>query len=155
MNGYLLSVIGTVLVCSLLTAIAPEGKTSASVKGIAKLVCVLAIIAPVLRFFKTGSLDVFNDKNRQDFFWEEGIEAGDSFIQYYSEMRIRQAEEALEEELLKTYALNVEATLVWRMEEEIRIEQICIKLPKNTGEEVKNNMWRYLTENYCSEVLIE
>ena len=65
-SGYLLTIIGTVLVCSLITAIAPEGKTTASVKGVAKLVCTLAIISPVLRFFKTGSIETLFDKNRQE-----------------------------------------------------------------------------------------
>ena len=50
LNDYLLCVIGTVLICSILTAIAPEGKTSAVIKGVARLTCVLAIISPVLNF---------------------------------------------------------------------------------------------------------
>ena len=155
MKEYLLSVIGTVLVCSLITGIAPEGKTSASVKGIAKLVCVLAIIAPVLCFFKTGTLDVFADKNRQEFFSEDVIQAEEEFIQYYSEMRIRQAEKTLQEEISKEYSLTCEVALVWCMEEQIRIDKICITVLENTDEEVKKEMWQYLTENYCSEVLIE
>lgn len=155
MNGYLLSVIGTVLLCSLITAIAPDGKTSASIKGIAKLVCILAIITPVLRFFKTGDLSVFIDKNRQEFFSKEGIEADWEFIEYYCEMRIQQTEEALESELLEKYEVVTECNLSCRIEKGICVEKIYIKLPKNTDEEVKNAMWRYLTENYCSEVLIE
>ena len=155
MNGYLLSVIGAVLLCSLITAIAPEGKTSASIKGIAKLVCILVIIAPVLRFFKTGDLRVFIDKNRQEFFSEEVIEADGEFIEYYCEMRIEQTEKALEMELLEKYGVETECTLSCRIENEICVEKICIKLPKDTDEEVKNAMRWYLKENYCSEVLIE
>jgi hypothetical protein len=135
--------------------VVPEGKTSASIKGIAKLVCVLAIIMPVLRFFKTGSLDSFIDKNSQEFFTEAVIEADGEFIQYNCEMRIRQAEEALEADILHKYAVATECALIWRLEKDIRIEQIHVGIPKNTDEEVKNDMWRYLTENYCSEVLIE
>ena len=159
MNGYLLSVIGTVLLCSVLTSIAPEGKTASVVKGITKLVCILAIIAPVLQFFKTGSVEVFTDKNSQDFFSSQGIEGEKAFIQYYSEMRIRQTEQALEQEILEKYALESEVCLVWGMygiqTEEIRIQEIRIQLPENADEEVKQSMWEYLTENYCSEVLIE
>ena len=84
MNGYLLCVIGTVLVCSILTAITPEGKTSAVIKGVARLTCILAIIAPVLSFLKTGDVAVFNDKNSQEFFLQEGIDGQVAFIQYYS-----------------------------------------------------------------------
>ena len=155
MSGYLLTIIGTVLVCSLITAIAPEGKTTASVKGVAKLVCTLAIISPVLRFLKTGSIQSFIDKNRQEIFYQEVIDVDGEFIQYYSEMRVRQTEKALEEELFKKYAVSCEVCLEWSMEEEIRIECIVVKVLENVGEEVKVDMRLFLLENYCEEVLIE
>ncbi len=165
MNGYLLGVIGTVLVCSLFTAIAPEGKTSTVVKAVARLACILTIIAPVLSFFKSGSLSAFTDKNRQDFFSENGIEQEGEFIQYYSEMRVREAEIALEEELADKYELSAKVALTWSLETEelnrlystqkIRIESMEITLLEETTKEVKEGMWLYLTKNYCSEVLIE
>ncbi len=156
MNGYLLCVIGTVLVCSILTAITPEGKTSSVIKGIARLACILAIISPVLNFLKTGDVSVFNDKNRQEIFSQEGIEGEETFIQYYSEMRISQTEQALQTEIKDKYKVFAEVTLVWsQVEEEIRIDEIQVKLPPKTDEEVKESMWEYLTKNYCSEVLIE
>jgi hypothetical protein len=154
-SGYLLTIIGTVLVCSLITAIAPEGKTTASVKGVAKLVCTLAIISPVLRFFKTGSIETLFDKNRQEIFYEEVIDVDGEFIQYYSEMRIRQTEEAIEEELFEKYAISCEVCLDWSMQEEIRIERIIVKVLENVGEEVKGDMRLFLLEKYCEEVLIE
>jgi hypothetical protein len=155
MNSYLLSIIGTVLLCALITAIVPEGKTSATVKGIAKVVCTLAIISPILRFFKTGALELFIDKNPQDFFYEDGIEADEDFIQYYSEMRIQQAEEALVGELLEKYGVQCTVKLDWILEEEIRIEGIVVKVLQFVGEEVKEDMRLYLMENHCREVLIE
>ena len=156
MNGYLLCVIGTVLVCSILTAITPEGKTSAVIKGVARLTCILAIIAPVLSFLKTGDVAVFNDKNSQEFFLQEGIDGQVAFIQYYSEMRIEQTQQALQSEIKEKYNLDVEVVLVWRQEQEqIRIDEIRLKLLKATDEEVVEKVWEYLTKNYCSEVLIE
>ncbi len=161
MSEYLLGVIGTVLLCSLLTAVAPEGKTSAVIKGMARLGCVLAIIAPVLQFFKTGEVGKFTD----DFFMQSGIETDKEFIQYYSELRIRETESALERELSEKYSLETEVTLVWTMEaeefdeiyiaEHIKIEKICVEVPRETTEEVKERVSAYLTKNYCSEVLIE
>ena len=155
MSGYLLTIIGTVLVCSLITAIAPDGKTSASIKGITKLVCILAIIAPVLRFFKTDSIQALIDKNRQGNFYEDVIEVDGEFIQYYSELRVRQTEESLAEKLFERYAVLCLVRLDWSMEEEIRIERIVVELLENAGEEVKGDMRLFLVENYCEEVLIE
>ena len=156
MSGYLLCVIGTVLLCSVLTAITPDGRTSTVIKGVARLACVLAIIAPVLNFLKTGDVSVFGDKNSQEIFSQEGIEGEGAFIQYYSEMRISQTQQALEREIKDKYSVFAEVCLLWSLVEgEIRIDEICVKLPEKTGEEVKRAVWTYLTKNYCSEVLIE
>ncbi len=165
MNEYLLSVIGTVLLCSLLTALAPEGRTSIVIKGIARLVCVLAIIAPVLRFFKTGDLGEFNEENPDNFFSESVIEGEESFIQYYSELRVREAELALEKELSKQYALTADVALEWRLIKDefggyyavdcIQIVRVRIDVSQEVSKEVKENVASYVTKNYCSEVLIE
>ena len=55
MNAYVLSVIGTVLISAVLTAIIPEGKTSKVIKGIARLACVLVIVTPIVQFFVKGA----------------------------------------------------------------------------------------------------
>ncbi len=164
MNGYLLGVIGTVLLCSLLTAIAPEGKTSAAIKGIAKLACALAILAPVLRFFQSGDIDVLlgaGEKNSS----QTVIRTDEAFIQYYSERRVEETEAALETELLEKYAVAVEVDLTWRFDEEslggkyslekIKIERIHIQTVEQTTEEVKHQMQTFVAKTYCSEVQIE
>ncbi len=161
MSGYLLSVMGTVLVCSLLTAIAPEGKTSSVIKGIARLACVLTIIAPVLRFFQTGSIG----ENAEGNFQENVIQTDESFIQYYSKERVQEAEVALQNDLKGRYDTDCDVRLEWLLEEEnfgghytaehIRITAIYVNVLENVNEEVKLDMSAYLTQNYCSEVLIE
>ncbi len=161
MTGYLLSVMGTVLVCSLLTAISPEGKTSAVIKGVARLACVLTIIAPVLRFFKTGDFE----KNTKENLVESVIETDVSFIQYYSEERVRETEAALKKELEKEYGEITSLRIEWSLEREyfgglysvenIRVDRIRVTVPKGTAKEVEEEMCSYLTKNYCSEVLIE
>ncbi len=162
MNGYLLGIMGTVLLCSLLTAIAPEGKTSSVIKGVARLACVLAIVSPVLAFLEKGEMQVFS--KGEDFFAESVIEEDGSFIQYYCEMRVRETEAALERELEEKYQTQTEVAFTWQREDEqfktyrlegIRIQSIRITLQKSTAEEVKTSMAAYIRENYCSEVLIE
>ncbi len=165
MNGYLLSVIGTVLLCSLLTAIAPEGKTSAVVKGVARLTCILAIIAPVLQFFKTGSLsDLLGEKEEKNF-TQNVIEEEGAFIQYYCELRIQETEKALKAALSERYGLDCAVSIAWSAVEEeldggyteprIRVDGIAVTLLQEAQEEVKEAMLEYVKKNYCSEVLIE
>ncbi|MBE5746687.1 MAG: hypothetical protein E7352_00720 [Clostridiales bacterium] len=165
MNGYLASIIGTVLLCAVLTAILPQGKTSGLIKGIAKLACVLVIVSPVLHFFKTGEIGGNSAEDSFTFFPQTGIQTDESFIHYYSEMRVRETETLLKSELLDRYAVETEVTLLWEEEteqvgkyyesERIKINQIHIKCEEEPSKELKENMWEYLTKNYCSEVLIE
>jgi hypothetical protein len=158
-SGYLLTVIGMILLGTILTAIIHEGKTAEIIKGIVKLVCVLAIISPVFRFLKSGDLNDLNDKNSQDFFNGQGIEANGEYIQYYCEMRVRQTESALEKELYEKFSLLSEILLAWSLQEDgekqIHIDKISVKFLEERGEEVKKEVWEYLKNNYCSEVLIE
>ncbi len=165
MNGYLLSVLGTVLLCAVLTAIVPEGKTSATIKGIARLACVLAIVAPVLRFFKTGDVESIAIEKEENFFSQTGIDGEESYIKYYSDERIRNAEKALRAELKDKYEVETDVKVEYSLTVEdiyelypstkICVERIRIQTQSQVGEEVKRAMWLYVTENYCSEVLLE
>ena len=164
MNEYLLSIIGTVLLSAVLTAIIPEGKTSAVIKNITKFCCILIIIFPILQFFHKGSasdIDVFKSEN---FFGETVIQSDEEFINYYSELRIRQTETAMEKELEELYSVSTTVCLecdiqqneiLFYQTQDIKIVKIIVKTERECGEEVQNAMWEYLTKNYCSEVLIE
>ncbi len=164
MNGYLLSVIGTVLIAAVITAILPDGKTSAVIKNVTKLACVLAILAPVLGFFATGELDG-QDQNSQTFFSQSVIQTDDRFIKYYCSMRIQATEATLEKELSDQYSASTVVTLTWNLLEEKvdnrylseKIQIVCINVvfEEEPSAEVKKAVWEYLTKNYCSEVLIE
>lgn len=165
MSEYLLSIIGTVLLCAILVAIVPQGKTSAAIKGIAKLSCVLVIVSPVLRFFKTGEISEISTENSPTFFLQTGIRADESFIQYHSETRVEQTETALESEILERYEVETEVCLSWETEketvgkyyetEQIKITEIRVQCLEEIPGEIRETMWEYLTKNYCSEVLIE
>lgn len=155
LDGYLLAILGTVLSSAILTAIVPEGKTSGTVKSIAKLVCLLVIIAPIPKFLQMESFfDETSEENTETFFSQSVIETDERFINYYSEMRIRYAEQSLETEILDKYALAVDVCLECATED-LKINKITVKTNKETDEEAKRVMWEYLTQNYCSEVLIE
>ncbi len=152
MNGYLLSVIGTVLFAALLTAIVPEGKTSGLVKAIAKSACLLAIVAPIPSYLHSENFDKKNTDS-QTIFSQTVIETDEDFIKYYSEMRIRATKQALERELKEKFSVETSVELNWTYElGEIKITKIIVKM-KN-GEE-NTAMWEYLTKYYCSEVMIE
>lgn len=165
MNGYLLSIVGVVLLSAFLTAILPEGKTSGLIKSVMRMACILAIVSPILSFFQSGALSVGKMKNFDAFFSQSGIEAEETFIHYYSEMRVKETEKAFEKEIYDKYFLTATVRLEWEQTTEvvaekypsnsIHITKICVKTLEQQDEEVLRNMWEYLTKNYCSEVLIE
>lgn len=162
MNEYLLCVIGTVLLSAVLTAITPDGRTSGVIKSITKLVCVLAIIAPIANFFQSGKME--GEKNSTSNLMETGIQVDGEFIKYYSEKRIAQTQAALEKEIFDAFGVQTSVLLVCERrvynqglygEELVRVSKIDVVCEKECAEEVRRKMCAYLTEKYCSEVLIE
>lgn len=165
MSAYLLSVIGTVVLSTLFTVILPEGKTSVLIHSIMRMACILAIVAPIIAFFSDGVYSFAQGEKSSEFFVQTGIEADSSFIHYYSEIRIEQTEQALSQEISERFEVNTTVELSWRFTEntvadryeikDVEITQIRVKTLKTEDEEVLEKMWKFLTENYCSEVLIE
>lgn len=163
MKEYLLSVIGIVLFSTVLLAIVPEGKTSSAIKGVAKTACLLSIAAPVIQYFCAFTSGAKNVEAIKIFFEETVIDEDETFIQYYSEMRIRIAENALQNELEELYQIDAEVKISWQWQEEeafytdraVKILSITLQ-PENVIEEgTLKVVCEYLKNKYCSEVLIE
>ena len=158
MNGYLLSIAGVVILSAILSAILPSGKTSGLIKSVMRTACILAIISPIVTFFRSGSLSVGGIKNSDMIFSQSVIEQEQAFIHYHSEMRISETEKALEKEIFERFSVETDVALSWEFETDndaIKITQIRVILTGQRDGEVLKNMWEYLTKNYCSEVLIE
>lgn len=149
MSGYLIAVMGTVLLCAILTSIIPNGKTAGVVKGMAKLACLLAIVSPIPKFL---SGEKSWDKNLE----KSVLQTDETFIEYYSNMRITQAEESIRKELQDKFAVQATVALQAKTDTTVlEIESISIETVNDVAEEVKTAMCEYLTKTYCSEVLIE
>ncbi len=161
LSGYLLGLIGTVIFSAVLTAILPEGKTSGVIKGVVKLTCVLAIVSPIVTFFtSTETPDGVIEQN----FSKSVIQTDEGYIQYYSEMRIRETEKALENQVKTNFGIQTQINLDWALTtetqggyavEKVKINAIKVVTDGKQNEEVVKSVWEYLTKNYCSEVLIE
>ena len=124
MNSYLYSIIGIVLIGAVLIALHPEGKTSAMIRHMTKLACLLVIISPILQFF-TKRETVNGHQTFQEFFYDSVIEIDDNFIQYYSENTITNIEEKLEQELFEKYNLQLSVSIKWEYVQEAEM----IRLP--------------------------
>ena len=154
MNGYLLSVIGTILLSALLTAILPNGKTSAVIKAMTKLACLLVIISPVFSYIQaeTGTSNGNSSKNLS----QSGIQTDEAFITYYCEMRIQNAQAQLESEIKEKFDFDCKVVFAWEYDKEtIRIIKLTVQPQTELSEQQNSELCEYLTNNYCSEVVIE
>ena len=144
MSAYLLSVIGTVLICALLSIVLPEGKTSKMVFSASKVACVVAIVAPIPSLLSGSSMD---------FFGETSIETDVEFIKYCKELRIVEAQGTLEKELREKYGDGLTVTLFWGWdkqdgEEEIKVYRVDVAYQSLT-ESQKNEIYDFIYENYA------
>jgi len=163
MNGYLIGVVGTVLLCALLSAILPEGKTANLIRAVTKLACLVAIITPIPSFLQQTGFGE-NDKNLQNFFGENSIQTDAGFIQYYSEWRIADTEKQLQSTLLKDFDFVATVKLDWEYDNEvvnglyentkIKIRRIILRSEDDDAEK-RAKVLSYVKQNYCSEVLLE
>ena len=156
MNEYLWSIIGTILLSSLLIVILPEGKTKGLIQAIVRLACVLTIVSPVLRYFQSGNTSFFEEKNSSPFFSESVIQAEKTFIKYYSDMRVRETESFLKNEISEKFEANTVISLKYEMQDDkIKIVEICVQFQEEVSAENREKIEEYLMKNYCKEVLIE
>ena len=168
MSGYLLAIIGIVLLTGILSAVFPEGKTAKFIKGMTKLCCLAVILAPILGFFHKVATG--GEINFPFFSSETVIETDSSFIDYCSTKRVENAEEDLEEKMEELFSVRVEATLLWEYcgavteggedgylsvyeGTEIKITKVLLKdIEGNIDEEVREKMKEHITDKYGCEV---
>ena len=163
LKGYVFGVIGTVLLSAIIAVSLPEGKTSVTVKSIARGLCVLIIVSPVLSFFPEKTERLTASNNAQTNFLQIGIQTDESFIQYFSNVRVQNAQAQLENELQERFGLPLSVLLVWEWQkpnekaeyEDIYISKIQVQGTAEATDTEKRKILDYLTKNYCSEVLLE
>ena len=161
-EGYLLCIVGTTLLCSILTAILPEGKTNAIVKGVAKLICLIAIVSPVPRFLQKEEIfDFFlfdsQEKTQQEL-EETVIQTDENFIHYVSELRIKTTESMLEYQVSNTFQVECEIRLactISHTDGSLLPDKIYLQFLGEVEEEKVHLVVEYLKKQYLCEVQIE
>lgn len=152
MSGYLLSIIGAVLITGMISAILPEGKTSGAVKAVAKLFCLLVILTPVAEYLLKGGED---KKIFSDFSEQAVIQTDESFIDYCSRKRIEAAEEEIVKEAEEEFSLLLTAEIRYEREEDGKIKILCIVLSdvsEQADEAMRKKLAEELRAKYGAEV---
>ncbi len=108
MSGYILGVIGAVLVSAVLSAILPEGKTNGLIRSIMKIICIFTIVAPIVDFIGGFGWD------GEGIFDESVINSDPSFIDYCSKISVEEAREKLENAIEEEFDVEIDLSLEWR-----------------------------------------
>lgn len=161
MKEYLLCIIGVVLLSALITMFLPEGKTSVTIKNVAKLLCLLCILSPIPGVLKglQGGISTTQKEGENDL-ETFVIDTDESFIKYYSQMRVQNAERLLESEILEKYGVKCKVEMSWEWDEKshdtdgIKIQTVQI-LCENVTEETAMQIKQEVSDKYFLEVQIE
>lgn len=110
MRAYLFAVAGTVVISAILSAIAPEGKLSGTVKTAAKLVCLIVIAQPIAKYFVSAK-----NGESADYFEKNVLSTDEDFIKYCCKIKVASAEQAVEKEIYDSYAIKANAEIDWSL----------------------------------------
>ncbi len=154
MNEYLLSIMGIVLVSSVLTVIMPSGKMATVVKSGARLSVLLVVVAPLFGFLT--SRDWETSDYFSNFYEESVIMTDKEFIDYSRYERIKEAEIAVEKDIQEKYSLTLSVKIEWAEEEEkIRILTITMFAFERLDEKEEVRLINYVRETYgCEGVIV-
>lgn len=153
MSSYLLTVVGTALISSVLIAILPSGKTSEIIKAILRTACLVVILSPLATLF-------VELKNNHGIFVESSIETHDNFIEYSCKRRVEEAEKMLAKELNERFGGIRLVEAVWGFEdvevgtysvEEIQIKELLIKTEYLFSAKESEDVRVFLLEHYGCE----
>ncbi|MBE5752677.1 MAG: hypothetical protein E7343_01245 [Clostridiales bacterium] len=129
MTNYLLSVVGIVLISTVLTNILPLGKTTSLIKNILRLCAYLAVLSPIFEFANNG---LNNGGNFfENYFSETVINTDESYIEYCSSKSINETERLIENRLKEEYSIDSTVTLVVEKVNEsadLKIEKIIVEI---------------------------
>jgi len=160
MNGYILSVIGVVLVSALLTAILPDGKTNGIIKSVTKVACVFTIVAPIIEYFGENK-----SLKPEEIFTETVINGDVNFIDYCSKISVENAKEELEKALKEEIQTEITVELLWNYANEqtqlfgasyedrkIQITKALLKTQEELSEESKRTIVEIIGKTGIYEV---
>jgi hypothetical protein len=152
-----LSVVGTVLLSSVLVAIIPSGKTSDLIKAILRTACIVVILSPATKLF-------VELKNNSSIFVESSIETHNDFIEYSCTRRVEETEKLLMEELSEEFDGIHSVTFSWALAEvnqgrylveEIQVNEILVETKFAFSSQKIEEVKAFLLKKYGCESSVQ
>lgn len=145
MGGYLLTILGVVILGVVIDVILPSGSTSKYISGIFAIVVMFVIISPVLAWVKNGY-------NIQDYFTLQDISLDDKLMHNINNSKFNELEKQIEQELNDKGYSNIKVDIQFSIEStNVKISQVLVDLSNLVINENCVNINKYV---YIRQVVL-
>ena len=145
MGGYLLSILGVVILGVVIDVILPSGSTSKYISGIFAIVVMFVIISPVLTWVKNG-YSIKDDFTLQD------ISLDEKLLYNINNSKFTEMEKEIEQELSNNGYTNVKVDIQFTIDAtNVKISQVLVDLSKLVINENCVNINKYV---YIRQVVL-
>lgn len=145
MGGYLLSILGVVILGVVIDVILPSGSTSKYISGIFAIVVMFVIISPVLTWVKNGY-------SIKDYFTLQDISLDEKLLYNINNSKFTELEKEIEQELSNNGYTNVKVDIQFTIDAtNVKISQVLVDLSKLVINENCVNINKYV---YIRQVVL-
>lgn len=150
MSGYLLTLLGIVLLGVLIEVILPSGTTSKYISGIFSIFVMFVILSPILTWIRS-------DYKLSDYFTKTDIQLNEKLLYNINNSKLSEIEQVIIEELNTNGYTNVKIDIQFEMEaDNVKITQVLVDLQnlvinQNT---VNINKYVYIRQVVMSHIAV-
>ena len=138
MNGYLVTLLGVIVLGVLIDVILPSGSISKYISGIFAIFVLFVIISPIITFIK-------NDYKITDYFTNVDIELNEKLLYNMNETKLNALETSIQEELNADGYCNVIIDIQFELvEENVKITQVLVDLTNLVINNLNANINKYV-----------
>lgn len=151
MQGYILAVLGIVIISVLVEIILPSGQTAKYIRSILAVFVVYVLVNPIISFLN-------NDFDLKKYLTVDQIKLNHTLLDNLYQSQIQAKQTDLENKLKEEGYLNVEVVLVYEIvEEEIKISKVKVDI-KNlviTSNNTNINKYQYIRQVVMSQLAVK
>ena len=138
MSGYLLSLLGVILLGVLVDAILPSGSTSKYISGIFAIIVMFVMISPVITWLK-------NDYKITDYFTTSEIQLNDKLLYNINNNKLNALESEIQQELEDSGLAGVIVDIKFELvAEDVKITQVLVDLKNLVINQNSQNINKYV-----------
>ena len=144
MKGYILSILGIVIVGILIDIIIPSGAINKYIKSVYSVFIVAVIVMPIVKFF---------NKNKDFVIHYQDYEISDKLLNYISNKQVQELESRIEFELDSSGFKEIDIILKFEIKDNQLFYNSCVVNLENLV--IESNSQHIISYDYIKEVIIK